>query len=625
MLTNAQNVGIGTNNPHASAELEVNSSSKGLLAPRMSMTERNGIASPAKGLLVFVNDDSSFYYYSGNNWQKMTAAAENWLLSGNASATGKFLGTTDSAALRIKTKNKERITIDSAGHIGLNERNPVYGMHMVDDGSGITDLFIEYNRDDNFVPSVLLGRSIGSYENKLGVDSGTTLGQLSFLGYSKSNSFAGYYPATSIYAVSRDTFSFPAYKADLLFSTGERTAEPGSGKSGNMALTHKGYLGVGTFLPDYTLDVRSRGKDEAPLFQLGNLDNSHRMFLFGGRENDPNPFIQVKASDPLRFATDQNGFTETMRINPDGFVGIGVTNPLDKLHVGGNIRVQDDANIFGLDLLVGFNDLRLAGDALGDPDIVIGATGRVGIGANPLENVPLYLKGKTGAYFLSIFADDAGTSRFEVSNAGRTGFNGAYSNVTFNIRAAAENERVFMVENPAANALLFSVEANGDVHVDGNLSKAGGSFKIDHPTDPENKYLYHSFVESPDMMNVYNGNIITNDAGEAIINMPEWFEALNRDFRYQLTVIGEFAQAIVSSKMKENSFSIKTDKPNVEVSWQVTGIRKDAWANSHRIPVEEDKDADNKGKYLHPNAFGKNSSQQAGRQKMENSVLPVQE
>jgi hypothetical protein len=149
----------------------------------------------------------------------------------------------------------------------------------------------------------------------------------------------------------------------------------------------------------------------------------------------------------------------------------------------------------------------------------------------------------------------------------------------------------------------------GNVQVTGNLSKGGGSFKIDHPLDPENKYLYHSFVESPDMMNVYNGNVTTDANGDATIQLPEWFEALNRDFRYQLTIMGDqFAQARVSSKVKDNTFSIKTDKPNVEVSWQVTGIRQDPYANANRIPVEEDKPANEKGKYLHPTEWGQPAS-----------------
>jgi hypothetical protein len=145
----------------------------------------------------------------------------------------------------------------------------------------------------------------------------------------------------------------------------------------------------------------------------------------------------------------------------------------------------------------------------------------------------------------------------------------------------------------------------GNVAVTGNLSKGGGSFKIDHPLDPANKYLYHSFVESPDMMNIYNGNVTTDANGSATVTLPDYFEALNRDFRYQLTVIGQFAQAIVATKIQGRGvFTISTDKPNVEVSWQVTGVRRDAFAEANRIPVEEAKPERERGYYLHPKLFG---------------------
>jgi hypothetical protein len=157
--------------------------------------------------------------------------------------------------------------------------------------------------------------------------------------------------------------------------------------------------------------------------------------------------------------------------------------------------------------------------------------------------------------------------------------------------------------NGAADGLAGKF--NGNVQVTGVLSKGGGSFKIDHPLDPENKYLSHSFVESPDMMNIYNGNITTDQNGMATVELPDYFESLNSDFRYQLTVIGQFAQAIVAEKVKENRFTIQTSAPGVEVSWQVTGIRQDAWANKNRIPVEEAKSEKERGFYLHPEAFGK--------------------
>jgi hypothetical protein len=158
----------------------------------------------------------------------------------------------------------------------------------------------------------------------------------------------------------------------------------------------------------------------------------------------------------------------------------------------------------------------------------------------------------------------------------------------------------------------------GNVNVTGTCCGASaGTFRIDHPLDPTNQYLYHSAVESPDMKNVYDGNVTTDSRGEATVVLPSYFEALNRDFRYQLTVIGEFAQAIVSSKIRDNRFTIKTDKPNVEVSWQVTGIRQDPYANTHRIPVEQDKPANEQGKYLHATEWGQPASSGIDYQKQQ--------
>ncbi len=149
---------------------------------------------------------------------------------------------------------------------------------------------------------------------------------------------------------------------------------------------------------------------------------------------------------------------------------------------------------------------------------------------------------------------------------------------------------------------------DGGVDVLGNISKGGGTFKIDHPLDPENKYLYHSFVESPDMMNVYNGNIVTDANGFATVTMPDYFSALNKDFRYQLTVLNTFAQAIVAKELDGNTFIIQTDKPNVKVSWQITGIRQDPYANANRVVPEVETPEVFKGTYLYPNAYGQPKS-----------------
>ena len=154
---------------------------------------------------------------------------------------------------------------------------------------------------------------------------------------------------------------------------------------------------------------------------------------------------------------------------------------------------------------------------------------------------------------------------------------------------------------------------NGNVYVQGTLSKSAGSFTIDHPLDPANKYLQHSFVESPDMMNVYNGNITTDAQGDATVMLPDYLEALNQDFRYQLTVIGQFAQAIVATEIQNDRFTIKTDKPFVKVSWQVTGIRHDPYANDHRIQVEVDKSPSERGQYLYPQGYSQPAASSVAR------------
>jgi hypothetical protein len=171
-----------------------------------------------------------------------------------------------------------------------------------------------------------------------------------------------------------------------------------------------------------------------------------------------------------------------------------------------------------------------------------------------------------------------------------------------------------LVGSGASYAQVFTLDASGNgsfagnLNVTGKLTKGSGSFKIDHPLDPANKYLSHSFVESPDMMNVYNGNITTDRRGLATVNLPDYFEALNGDFRYQLTVIGQFAQAIVKQEIENHRFTIKTSKPLVKVSWQVTGIRHDAYADRYRIPVEEYKAVGEQGYYLHPEVYGQPES-----------------
>ena len=162
-------------------------------------------------------------------------------------------------------------------------------------------------------------------------------------------------------------------------------------------------------------------------------------------------------------------------------------------------------------------------------------------------------------------------------------------------------------ESDRVGVLAFGTPAGafrGDVNVAGTLTKSAGAFKIDHPLDPENKYLVHSLVESADMMNIYNGIATLDGRGEAWVSLPDWFEALNADFRYQLTAIGRPAPSLhIATEVTKNRFRIAGGRPRGRVSWQITGIRHDAYADAHRLVTEEAKTPEDRGYYLHPDLF----------------------
>jgi hypothetical protein len=157
----------------------------------------------------------------------------------------------------------------------------------------------------------------------------------------------------------------------------------------------------------------------------------------------------------------------------------------------------------------------------------------------------------------------------------------------------------------------------GDVNVLGNLGVSGAifagtkDFRIDHPLDPANKYLYHASVESSEMMNIYTGNVTLDGSGAATVGLPEWFEAVNGDYRYQLTAIGAAAPNLhIAQEVANHQFSIAGGAPGMKVSWQVTGVRHDAFAQANPLVVEVDKPANERGFYVHPALYGQPDEKQ---------------
>jgi hypothetical protein len=146
----------------------------------------------------------------------------------------------------------------------------------------------------------------------------------------------------------------------------------------------------------------------------------------------------------------------------------------------------------------------------------------------------------------------------------------------------------------------------GDVTVSGDLKVSGTkSFRIDHPLDPANKYLYHAALESSEVLDLYSGNVTLDVAGEATVQLPDWFQTLNGDFRYQLTAIGAAAPNLhIAQEIENNNFRIAGGASGMKVSWQVTGRRQDAWEKAHPMQVEVAKSPTERGYYINPELFG---------------------
>ena len=318
--------------------------------------------------------------------------------------------------------------------------------------------------------------------------------------------------------------------------------------SGAGTQTTSDSVGIGV-TPGIPLEIQKNGLTLAGTFQynarVGDSTGTRGFVLGYDTSGAIGVVAPVGVNGQLAF-WNHNGtsFGERMRLDSQGNLGIGTTSPFAKLHA---ISSNSDA-------VKGTTSL---------------GTGVFGTSSDPNGN--------------GVFGYSTGANGYGTTGYCSTGY-AVYGQTTTGY----------------AGYFYGKVYVSTNLQVVGTLSKGAGSFKIDHPLDPENKYLYHSFVESPDMMNIYNGNAVLDGNGQATITMPEWFESLNKDFRYQLTSIGAYAPIFVAGEIKGNQFQIAGGRPGLKVSWQVTGVRHDAYADAHRIPVEEEKSNEERGYYLHP-------------------------
>jgi len=383
-----------------------------------------------------------------------------------------------------------------------------------------------------------------------------------------------------------------------------------------IAQTKLGRIGIGTTAPTSTLTVEGMIETTTGGFKFpdGTVQTTSSSSALLGVSHDATLAGAGTAASPLSVAVPlnlsgavfSNGATRDAVIkavnttdNGDGITGFGAPGPTTGGGTGVNAIGGTSAFFIGgtgifasggpgstsggpaVNAFGGQGDNNDGGDAVianAGPGKLIGGSGVSATGGNHLQNAD----GNGGSGVGAIGGSGSGPGLHSGTGVAASGGKGV---------------------NGAADGLAG--DFLGDVTISGNLMVTGTkNFRIDHPLDPDNKYLNHAAVESSEVLNVYTGNVTTDETGNAVVALPDWFEAINRDFRYQLTVVGQFAQAIVAAKIKNHHFTIRTNAPNVEVSWLVTGVRSDAALLKHPFKVEEDKPDYERGYYLIPEAHG---------------------
>ncbi|MBL8990211.1 MAG: hypothetical protein JNJ48_01380, partial [Phycisphaerae bacterium] len=173
--------------------------------------------------------------------------------------------------------------------------------------------------------------------------------------------------------------------------------------------------------------------------------------------------------------------------------------------------------------------------------------------------------------------------------------------------------------SPAASALVAEIPAGPGsaivginpgagfaVFGQGRLGSTGPKpFHIDHPLDPANRFLTHYAAEGPQPLNLYRGTVLCDADGRAQVVLPSYYESINTDPQYQLTCVGGFAPVFIESEIADGRFVIAGGRPGLKVCWQVTAARNDAYIRAYGAPVETDKPAEFRGRYLHPELVGR--------------------
>ena len=667
-IVSAQNVAINTTGATAdpSAILDISATNAGLLAPRVtlsSLTDAATIANPATSLLVYNTGGAvtaGFYYNSGTPaspaWSKFSTGGNYWASADGVNIYNTNTGEVNIGANTTLTNGQLNVYGSVAGTYGVTYyqtpgtgTGPYVGFAIGEDNlsDNSVDLFNFGNGPINFLTNGAEAAIIAANGN-IGIGRFTPLAKTEISSFGPVNNLyttpSGFPLITGLAVYENDSVTTSTKEGIYSFVDGDSIENIGVfGEAGSTALSGNiGVLGRVSFPPanPNTVSGAIWGYDAVGTvtpttntfagYFIGKVDVLGNTSVFGSSPAiDPSAtWIGFDASTySTNTSTDDSVSTTGVLGYASGGTGtfnsgvVGIGGSTGSFNAGAVALAGDgpDGTNIGLFAQANLHPGDYAAYLLGN---VLTYGNTTTYGSSPAITPSASFIGFDAATYSSNLSVDDSVSEVGVlgyTNGGTAGFGAGVVGIggstnTFNAGligladdgAAGTNFALFA---EADNASDYAGYFNGNVFISGTLSASGTkNFEIDHPLDPANKILRHAAMESNEVLDQYSGNITTDGTGYATVQLPAYFESITKDFRYQLTVIGTFAQAIVKQKVSGNQFVIQTNQPNVEVSWQVTGVRNDKQMQAHPFVAEEAKTARQAGKYFQPELYGQPAS-----------------
>ncbi len=563
--------------PEPSAILDVQSTTKGFLPPRLTSNQRNSLANPATGLVVYDTDMRKLYVYAGDFWTPVISG-DHWVLT------------------------EENNLIFNNGDIGIGTGFDIPSalLHVNGTGTGGGNVLFsgDWKNTPGPAPVINGGTRLMWYPDKAAFRAGRVLGAQwntenignysSASGYNSTASgpYSNAWGSTTNASGSQSS----AWGFNTIASGASATAFGESTTAPSFAETAIGYNNT-----IYTPSSSTTWVAEDRLFVIGN-----------GSAGSSDALVMLK----------------------NGNTGLGISEPLYRFHAAGSIYAST-------------SNWAIRGVKTGTTGTFPGVWGETESASANASGIRGFVNntasgaGSAGVYGknFSTINSNYGVFGEAVSTSGRGvyGYASSGTGTTYGVyghSVSGSGSAIYGINtNNVGDGVIGDVSESyfgiavwgigpagggiggmftGDVDVSRNLYVSGmKNFMIDHPLDPANKTLLHFCIEGPEPYNLYRGTATLDESGSSWVTLPDYFHAINIDFSYQLTAVGApMPDLHIGAPVSDGKFLVSGGAPGKQVCWEVTARRNDPWVRDNGFQTERPKPEDERGTYIYPKGYG---------------------